>query len=317
MGVWADSRNSTRYIIYLDQPGVGMPSTEYMLRGADDKYVQGYYTYMLGISGLFNVSIESEEVRVEMREMLEFEIELAKLKTPREERRNDSRMYNKMTIGRLEDEVVTGIRWREYFDTAIPAELNVTDDEEIIVKEPEFFRRLLKLIDKTKKRYSKLLLFKRSSSRKNTHFKNGVRFLFYRTVANYLGWRTIQSVVWDLDYRFRAVLLKYKKILYGTSEERARWRYVSHLFSRLAILFCLLSISFYARSLYRSCVQTAANFFDMAVGRLYVHEYFNGDSKAVAVEMIKGIREAFDEILPQLDWMDDEAQREAKEKVNC
>ena len=43
----------------------------------------------------------------------------------------------------------------------------------------------------------------------------------------------------------------------------------------------------------------------MAVGSLFVKNHFNHESKAVALEMIHGIRESFNELLMENHWMDD------------
>ena len=43
----------------------------------------------------------------------------------------------------------------------------------------------------------------------------------------------------------------------------------------------------------------------MAVGSLFVKNHFNHESKVVALEMIHGIRESFNELLAENHWMDD------------
>ena len=53
----------------------------------------------------------------------------------------------------------------------------------------------------------------------------------------------------------------------------------------------------------------------LAVGRLFIRDNFNEHSKHTALEMIHNIRDAFNEILLQSDWMDDETKGVAKEKV--
>lgn len=54
----------------------------------------------------------------------------------------------------------------------------------------------------------------------------------------------------------------------------------------------------------------------MAVGALFIRDNFNAESKASALEMIHSIREAFNELLDENDWMDDETRAVAKEKAN-
>lgn len=54
----------------------------------------------------------------------------------------------------------------------------------------------------------------------------------------------------------------------------------------------------------------------MAVGALFIRDNFNSESKQSALEMIHSIREAFNELLDENDWMDDETRAVAKQKAN-
>ena len=88
-----------------------------------------------------------------------------------------------MTIAQLQNQTGPGFDWLKYVTTIVPSDLKppVTIQEEVIVSEPLFFNRLLDLINNETSQ---------------------------RTIANYLGWRVMLSVVWDLDTRFREVLEK-------------------------------------------------------------------------------------------------------------
>jgi membrane metallo-endopeptidase-like protein 1 len=54
----------------------------------------------------------------------------------------------------------------------------------------------------------------------------------------------------------------------------------------------------------------------MAVGALFIRDNFNHESKEVALKMIHTIREAFNELLADIHWMDDETRAVAKEKAD-
>ena len=54
----------------------------------------------------------------------------------------------------------------------------------------------------------------------------------------------------------------------------------------------------------------------MAVGALFIKDNFDPRSKETALEMIRNIREAFNELLAINDWMDDETRKVAKEKAD-
>lgn len=55
----------------------------------------------------------------------------------------------------------------------------------------------------------------------------------------------------------------------------------------------------------------------MAVGALFIRENFNEESKETALEMIHNIRAAFNELLADNHWMDDETRAVAKEKADA
>lgn len=55
----------------------------------------------------------------------------------------------------------------------------------------------------------------------------------------------------------------------------------------------------------------------MAVGALFIRDNFNHESKETALEMIHTIRQAFNELLADIHWMDDETRAVAKEKANA
>lgn len=142
-----------------------------------------------------------------------------------------------MTLEEFQRRTEAGINWLDFFTTVMPMDMKppVTWREEVIISEPQFFNKLIQLIKRTSK----------------------------RVIANYLGWRVVQSVVWDLDVRFRDIFNRYRNVLHGTSMEKSRWR---------------------------SCVAIVTNYFDMAVGKLYVDSSFPAGSRHQAETMIGDIR---------------------------
>ncbi|GAV04661.1 hypothetical protein RvY_14913-2 [Ramazzottius varieornatus] len=169
-----------------------------------------------------------------------------------------------MTLAQLQNQTGSGFDWLKYVTTIVPPDLKppVTAQEEVVVSEPAFFNKLFDLINHNTSK---------------------------RTVANYLGWRVMLSVVWDLDTRFREIYNKYRNVLYGTSVEKSRWR---------------------------SCTALVGSYFDLAVGKLYVDRTFRNGSREKAEEMITDISTAFlDILLNETDWMDSEAKVFAREKA--
>lgn len=58
------------------------------------------------------------------------------------------------------------------------------------------------------------------------------------------------------------------------------------------------------------------NSLSIAVGALYVRKYFRQDSKAIALEMVNGIRKEFEQILENVNWMDEETRKSAINKLH-
>ena len=65
------------------------------------------------------------------------------------------------------------------------------------------------------------------------------------------------------------------------------------------------------------CVSTTTSSLPNAVGSLYVRQYFNGNSKTQAEEMVTGIRAQFLKMLGAVDWMDDNTKAAAIHKAEA
>ncbi|KAF2886482.1 hypothetical protein ILUMI_19691, partial [Ignelater luminosus] len=111
-----------------------------------------------------------------------------------------------------------------------------------------------------------------------------------RVVHNYVLWRLIMALVPHMIDDYQRERVEFRKILLGILSERSRWS---------------------------QCVEWTNKKLGMAVGALFIHENFNHDSKETALTMIHTIREAFNDLLAENDWMDDETRAVAKEKADA
>ncbi|XP_050420480.1 neprilysin-1-like isoform X2 [Adelges cooleyi] len=112
-----------------------------------------------------------------------------------------------------------------------------------------------------------------------------------RIIHNYVIWRLVQSTVLPHmidEYQYKR--LDFKKILLGILSERSRWR---------------------------DCVDWTNKQLGMAVGALFIRDNFSLESKVTAMDMIQSIREAFNELLNENEWMDDETRVVAREKAEA
>lgn len=96
----ADLKNSTWRTLYFDQALLGI-SREYLVQGLEDKEVKHYFNYMLRVATLLGA--DREVAAEQLRQSLLFEMRLANISQPREERRNASKLYNPMRLDDMGD----------------------------------------------------------------------------------------------------------------------------------------------------------------------------------------------------------------------
>ncbi|XP_077508957.1 neprilysin-2-like isoform X3 [Amblyomma americanum] len=191
LSVIPDFRNNTRYIIDLDQTSLGLPDRTYLLRGLNDSAVAAYLRLMVDAAQLLGASDRAAAER-ELRDALLFEITLANYSTPREERRNISKLYNKMPLSDLK-KLAPKIDWDKYFNSLLVDP--VAADEPINVVVPEFVQRFESLMETTAP----------------------------RTLANYMVWRVVLQSYASLSKPWRERLQEFNGVLTGKTRETARW----------------------------------------------------------------------------------------------
>ncbi|CAH4038346.1 neprilysin-2 isoform X2 [Pieris brassicae] len=187
-----DVKNSTNRIIDLDQASLGL-SREYLNRGFKDKLVQAYYEYMVDIATLLGA--DRARAEVELKDSLQFEINLANISLPLEKRRNATSLYNPMTIAELQEKFPK-IPWLTYVNKLLAPHVQVSLDEIAIVNVPKYLTDLEILLEKTPKRVQ----------------------------ANYVMWRVAGASVSYLTEELRRRQLAYVTALSGKTERESRWK---------------------------------------------------------------------------------------------
>ncbi|KAF4525127.1 hypothetical protein B566_EDAN005069 [Ephemera danica] len=190
--ITTDLKNSTKRVIDLDQASLGL-SREYLVKGMDDKVVKAYYSYMVDLAVIFGA--ERTTAENELKESLMFEMKLANISLPMEQRRNATKLYNPMTLPELQ-KAYPSVPWTEYFTKLLPESVPVMHDELVIVNVPEFLSSLENLLSNTEKRVQ----------------------------ANYAMWRVAGAMVSYLTDDVRKRQLKYYTALSGKTEREARWK---------------------------------------------------------------------------------------------
>ena len=107
-----DSIDSSSRVLVLDQAALGL-SREYLVLRIKSKDVQHYFKYMVDTAVMLGADRKVAEKELELS--LEFEIELAMITAPLEERRNATKRYNPTTAGAAKTYPGLPPSWTTYF----------------------------------------------------------------------------------------------------------------------------------------------------------------------------------------------------------
>ncbi|XP_037318692.1 endothelin-converting enzyme 2b isoform X2 [Pungitius pungitius] len=194
VGVNADPKNSNSNIIQLDQSGLFLPSRDYYLnRTANEKVLVAYLDYMVELGTLLGGDRSSTQVQ--MRQILDFETALANITVPQDQRRDEEKIYHKVTISELQL-LAPSVEWLDYLSYSLsPLELN--DTEPVVLYAREYLQQVSELINKTER----------------------------SLLNNYMMWTLVQKSVASLDQRFENAQDKLLESLYGTKKScTPRWQ---------------------------------------------------------------------------------------------
>ena len=181
-----DSKDATKRILEINQPNLGL-SREYLVKGLEDKDVKAYLKYMTDMSLLLGAP--EDVARKDMKDVLDLEIEVAKICLAKEERRNKTALYNPIAVKDIS--TLYALPWMKHLNSIVTIEEN----ELVNVAVPSYLRNLDTLLANTP----------------------------VRTIANLLMWRHVQFSVDFLAEEAAEIKLDFNKILHGTGTEFPRW----------------------------------------------------------------------------------------------
>lgn len=188
----ADDKNSSKNIIKVDQNGLALSRTYYLSNLTDPKLV-AYLKYMTNIGVLLGG--EENETRRQMQEVLEFEIKLAKIFVPHENRSQIDEIYNKTNIKNL-TELCPQISWLDFFKNHFKDITHIENEEEVVVYATRYLAALSPVI----KNASDMLL------------------------NNYLVWQVVHSFAPLLSEKFRDAHEDLIKVLTGSTRSEDLWK---------------------------------------------------------------------------------------------
>ncbi|XP_056155617.1 phosphate-regulating neutral endopeptidase PHEX [Lampris incognitus] len=192
-----DDKNSSHYIIKLDQASLSLSSREDYI--TNTTAARAYRAALLSLMVDVAVMLGAPEktALTEMEEALAFETKLAHILIPFENLTSES-MYNKLTLSRLQRSIPQ-FDWLAFVRAVVESKsdpaLSISSSEPVIVRAPQYFKELFKLIHSTDP----------------------------RTVANYVQWRTVFSRITSLSRRFLYRYLDFARVTTGTTSLTPRW----------------------------------------------------------------------------------------------
>ncbi|XP_037002892.2 membrane metallo-endopeptidase-like 1 isoform X1 [Artibeus jamaicensis] len=201
--IWSDDQNSSRHIIYIDQPTLGMPSRDYYIqKGSNEKVREAYLQFMALVAAMLRKDAGLPEdghlVQADMAQVLELETRLANATAPQEERHDVTALYNRMEVRELQDKFpLKGFNWTLFIQSVLSSvKIKLLPDEEVVVYGAPYLQNLEDIIDA----------------------------FSARTMQNYLVWRLVLDRISSLSQRYKNARANYRKALYGKTKEEARWR---------------------------------------------------------------------------------------------
>ncbi|NXT73626.1 ECE2 enzyme, partial [Zapornia atra] len=192
--VGADSKSSNSNVIQVDQSGLFLPSRDYYLnKTANERVLAAYLDYMVELGTLLGGA--PEPTRLQMQQVLDFETQLANITVPQAERRDDEKIYHKMSIAELQA-LAPAVDWLDYLSYAL-APLELADTEPVVVYGDTYLQQVSDLINGTDR----------------------------SILNNYLIWNLVQKTASSLDQRFETAQERLLETLYGTRKScTPRWQ---------------------------------------------------------------------------------------------
>ncbi|KAJ3654445.1 hypothetical protein Zmor_013634 [Zophobas morio] len=190
VAVDTDSKNSSKHILTISQPSMGYVVLN---RDYNDTLVKATYNFLVEVAVLFGA--DRATAVTDIKDLIDFEIELADLLVSNEEHNNIFQDYNPSTIRELQRNY-SSIPWLKLLNSYLfPVDFLDLGDT-INVMQPEFFKKLDTFLPKVKK----------------------------RTLANFIFLRILRDLLAYLPEEFTKQSLKYIKIVFGKNDVMPRWK---------------------------------------------------------------------------------------------
>ncbi|XP_076365191.1 neprilysin-1-like isoform X2 [Tachypleus tridentatus] len=194
--VYANPYNTTKNIIYLDQPSFGIGQRQLMNPSdtENQKVIEAYKTYMMESLKILTNKNDSKKFSDLADKIFQLESDLAKYSVLPENRRDPRKVNTIMKVSDIAKNVtLENIQWEKFLNTYLPDSLeNITSETEVNVQDIdlEYLRGFAGVI-------------------KNYNDSD---------IINYVGWRLVQLLGPLTTKEFRTIEFEFKKITQGVQE---------------------------------------------------------------------------------------------------
>ncbi|CAG2114188.1 unnamed protein product, partial [Medioppia subpectinata] len=190
LAISPDFKNNSQRILSIDHPSFGLGSRDILLKGPEATEVKAYKKLMS--RAMIKLGANETIVSSIVEELLSFETLLANRSMAKEERRNLTAIYNKVTIKEL-SQLAPNIDWLRIIRKYVSED--ITDNEVIVLFDTPYIEFL---------------------NTKIVEMDN--RFL-----VNYMLWRVVQTELSTLSDSWFQLKEEFEFAIYGTKSRQPRW----------------------------------------------------------------------------------------------
>ncbi|GAB4197349.1 MAG: M13 family peptidase [Wenzhouxiangellaceae bacterium] len=130
-GIFSDSKDPNKNVVYLGQSGLTLPDRDYYLKD-EERYTQGRDLYLTYASSIME-RLSNEQPQQAADQLLNFETQLAEAQWTREQNRDPNARYNPKTMEELQ-QLAPKANWQTMLDSA-----GIPPREFYVVSQPSYF----------------------------------------------------------------------------------------------------------------------------------------------------------------------------------
>ncbi|KAI5752755.1 hypothetical protein M8J77_020003 [Diaphorina citri] len=270
-----DRSDSSRNIITVDQGAPALPRSMLVDPDSYAKQIEAYTQWIIGTAKALAPSstlanIDDGKLEQDAEEMVKFEMKFAKLTSPPEMRRDATRLQHLISLTHLTEWTDSAsttarskIKWLSIMHGLFNGTgITIGPNETVNVKELDYLFQLVKLIEETPP----------------------------NVVANYLIWRIVNSLSYQLTDNLRQLAYDFEAVYTGSADHQTRWE---------------------------DCVDTINDLVGFAVGYKYVKLHFNEQHKKEVESLVANMKVVLKSRLSSLSWMDPQTRAAAVEKLEA